>query len=259
MTKFSTLLEALLQDRVRKVHRIALGGLVAIVVTAAWMMIFESLSLSNGDLLGIIGGWSFVVYAALFISLSQTSERAYMSDMIRLIPVSDMKLYTANLLATIIAFIYGVLIQVALHLVGLLISFQGWASLFKDIPTHVSDLNGMPMPIVIFLVLLLIFAIVVATWTTISFIHLVSVSIALYLPAARQHGIQILLYIVATIGILHVLSLIARASDSNSNMFQTSNTVLGSFTFNLVGILLIILIESALNIVMMKKWVETTV
>lgn len=256
MTKFSSVFGALLSGRIRRVHQVALTGLIAIVVTTAWTMIPGNFDLANGDLFGIIGGWSFVVYLVLFVEMARFTERAFVSDSIRLMPLNDTKLYLANLTASMVAFLYGVLLQVLLHVVGGLLSWHAFSKTLSEM--WVAHPGNYPIWVIVLSILCLMFLVLVMMWTTISLIHLVTTSISLFLPASRQKAVQVILYIFVTFVILYIAQLVFRAPTGTMSALHTTSTGAGPVLINLIWIAVVIVIESLLNVLMLKRWVETS-
>ncbi|WP_311735543.1 ABC transporter permease [Lacticaseibacillus paracasei] len=172
-------------------------------------------------------------------------ERVWVNNYYRSVPTTNLKLYTANLLATCLSF----LIYAAFEGVVLLaLAVTRWGI---NLPT------GDPMTVLvemgIFLIVLGIFI-----WAFISLVHLLSVTIMAFLPETRIRLVQWIIYLVVIIVASFIFDQVQRLfllpfGGYDSNTLTGSSSVLVGIGIFIVTILLI----SAVNVYLLEKWVET--
>ncbi|MGO2671167.1 MAG: ABC transporter permease [Lacticaseibacillus paracasei] len=180
-----------------------------------------------------------------FVRLAIIQERVWVNNYYRSVPTTNLKLYTANLLATCLSF----LIYAAFEGVVLLaLAVTRWGI---NLPT------GDPMTVLvemgIFLIVLGIFI-----WAFISLVHLLSVTIMAFLPETRIRLVQWIIYLVVIIVASFIFDQVQRLfllpfGGYDSNTLTGSSSVLVGIGIFIVTILLI----SAVNVYLLEKWVET--
>ncbi len=160
-------------------------------------------------------------------------------------PTTNLKLYTANLLATCLSFLFYAAIE---GIVLFALAVMRWG---MHVPT------GGPVTTLAEMVVLLI-ALGIFIWAFISLVHLLSVTIMAFLPETRirlvQWGIYLVVIIVASTIFDQVQRLILMPFGGYDNDALTGASSIG------VGIVVFIiatLLISAVNVYLLEKWVET--
>lgn len=234
-----------------------------------WVVAFELLMLVISGLWQAIRG-DFHAYTPFFtlcgfmmipgvvslVMLAVQNERTTMTETYRLIPISDWKLYLLNLGASLANQIYLWLVQGILFGITLLIGHNSLEKVFNGVPEGLSQLNsevnlvqfGLTAIVVGILSLLLI-------WSTISLVHFVTNAASSFLPRFRQNVVNVIIYIIVmALAIRLVSALIGGLS------FLSSQAINGGVIDNMwVGIavmVIVTLIEGALNVWILSKWVE---
>ncbi|WP_261809877.1 hypothetical protein [Levilactobacillus humaensis] len=258
MTSFGRIFKVLTRSKFREANLLLLIQLIAIAVSLVWILITGTLSTTS--LLQAVSSWAGVTYVVGFYLIARRSEQAYTQDTFRLIPVEETRLYLGNLLSSFVMFFYIVGVEVLLHLAGIGI---GWNVLRKDMGSifsaHPVDLGpNSPWDIakVAMIIALLLLVVLILMWTTITFVHLVVSATSNFLPSASKRLVNFVLYIV-------VIFLVVRVAAFLIVLFSkvTSSFSIGSGLMNLWlpigGMVLVIVIESAASVFLLKKWVET--
>jgi len=108
----------------------------------------------------------------------------------------------------------------------------------------------------IFIGLLLMgLAMVILGWTTISLVHLVVSATNNFLPNVSRRAINVVLYVVVIYLVVRVaIFMLHEVNNLGSFMSSGGQT---QFAINIVGILVVALIEGVINVFLLKKWVET--
>ncbi|KIO96450.1 ABC transporter, permease protein [Levilactobacillus brevis] len=112
MTSFGSLFKVLGMQRFRKMNYVAGLSLAAIFVSLLWS--WFTTGISSGQVFSVTESWLGLASMVVWILLAIDNEHVYTRDTFRLIPVSDMKLYLTNLLASLSAFVYFGLIHLVL-------------------------------------------------------------------------------------------------------------------------------------------------
>jgi len=103
--------------------------------------------------------------------------------------------------------------------------------------------------------LLMGLALVILGWTTISLVHLVVSATNNFLPNVSRRAINVVLYVVVIYLVVRVASFMLHEVNNLGGILSTGGQ--GQFILNIVGILVIAVIEAVINIFLLKKWVET--
>lgn len=253
MTKFTSLVPALLRGRFKAINRIIVLMLIAIVVTEIYMGFQSGFSNLGIGLQTYTVFWSSIGSLIVFIRLSMFDEKVYQNDAIRLIPASDTKIYLSSLCTTVIGFLYFMVVQFVLKVVTSLIAGNSIIDIFKQSFSTSGMGTGQGVATILIAVLIAIVAIMMV-WTTISLIHLIMLSIDAFLPIGRQRIIRGILYVVISLGII-------RLGVAFFSMYDTlmNGLSLGwGAAFSFLGVLaLVVVIESVANVLLMNKFVET--
>ncbi len=251
MTSFGRLLVTLWQEKNRTMYQMTGFGLIALVV-------FTIYGLFNGGSLSIMSHISMVVFMlltiVLFILLARDQEHVWTSNKYRLIPVSDTKLYLANVLATVLTFVYFYILELVIMVICDISEISSLTNIGNGYWPQL--LSGQ----------LLMLAFLLFGWVFISTIHFVIVSVSAFLPAFRQRLIRVVLAIVIFIVVVNIVNCLQKLmSQILSNMFSSSLLGVSASTqlttALLLGTLYFVIstvVLSALNVYLMKRWVETS-
>lgn len=255
MTKFTQLTKTLLWDRFKRINRIMLLMLLAIVVTLIASAFTHGFSNLSDSLMGTTAFWSFIAFWAVVIRLAMLNESIYTHDSNRLIPVTDIKLYSSSLCASLLSFLYFEVIQFVLGFVTSL--WKNSTSNYHITSNIGTSINGTPAWVSVLILVLILIAGTVMMWTTISIIHLIMMSIATYLPVGRQRIIRAILYIIVTLIIVRLtvgaFAIFNNIINFNNLQFGVVNELLA-----LLAVVLMVVIESVINVLLMNRFVETT-
>ncbi|GAW71296.1 hypothetical protein C5L28_000275 [Lentilactobacillus parakefiri] len=261
MTSFYDLLKPLTRPKLRIINRIILIDVIAIVLT----LIYE---VYRGDLatdspLGITVSFSVVVGIVAFVLVSRNSEHLFVSDAYRLIPASDTKLYSVNLLSSFIVMVYGGITQLILWLIAAIPFWGDFGDAFKQLfhytATHADRPNFVKNMILMTIgVVLLTIAATLLLWVSLTLIHLSGNALTAFLPDARQKFFRFVLYVVVIVAFLYVSSIIDNRVDGVLNHFFNMNgSVIMSLYYATIYLLGFTALESVGNVYLLKHWVET--
>lgn len=259
MTEFMGLSKNLIRDKWKTMNWIVVIELIAFVVIYLLRIITGGF---NGDMMPsyFIGLFAFETVVVSFVGmimLARSNERVFTSNNYRLIPVSDTKLYFSNILTTFLAYIYLQIIEAILGNIVMFISGVR-ANDLMGIGQIASEDYMTMFEIIIFLILGIIL-----TWTGITVIHFLINWISGFLPFARQGIITFVLYIVVTFIALTVFNLTTGKVISfiyqniSPQGIMNFNQLNGVIWLSLGISLVWIIIFTALNIYLLKRWTET--
>ena len=222
--------------------------IVTLVATAVSLLVgmFSGEAKITLDLgLSFLFGYAVLGGFVFFVRLATMQERVWVNNYYRSVPTTNLKLYTANLLATCLSFLFYAAIE---GIVLFALAVMRWG---MHVPT------GGPVTTLAEMVVLLI-ALGIFIWTFISLVHLLSVTIMAFLPETRirlvQWGIYLVVIIVASTIFDQVQRLILMPFGGYDNDALTGASSIG------VGIVVFIiatLLISAVNVYLLEKWVET--
>ncbi|UIF29029.1 ABC transporter permease [Levilactobacillus brevis] len=249
MTSFGALFKVLGRNRFRLMNWAILGELAVIVATLLWR--FATAGIQGGDTFWAVMGWSLLAFIVVFVLLAVQTERVYTRDTYRLLPLGETKLYLTDLLTSLVMFVYFGVIQAVFYLVAEMIDNQYLTTWLLSGP---SDTTQQMVKAMIGLSGVLL-ALAIMGWTTISFIHLVVSVTNNFLPTASRRLINIVLYIVMIILVVWVAGYLVDGVNHVGELFSATGNA--GFLVNIVGFLVVAAIEAGLNIVLLKKWVET--
>ncbi|VDG18952.1 ABC transporter permease [Lactobacillus sp.] [Lactiplantibacillus mudanjiangensis] len=257
MTSFGAVFKAVNRLKFRQMNLLIVLELLAIVVTTIWTAIRGEYS--NMTVFTTAMGWSTVPAFVGVILIAIRHEKVYTADSYRLIPVEETKFYTINLLSSLANIVYLAVVQLGIYIISMLFGWQELTSMAKDMttPAHIEAdwvLMGLS-----FLVLVLVLNMVF--WSTISFVHLVTSSASTFLPKFRQGVLNLIVYVIVVFLTLRVSGLIGSGINwISQQMFNTSN-MYNDFGRQIwviiIAMVLVILIEGAINVLCLKRWVET--
>lgn len=245
MTNPWTLITTMFRKKAASVHIVIGIQLIATVVSMIgllWQHQFDATA-------PMVFSASFATIAVivLFILLSRRTERVWTSNVYRLIPTSDTRLYLANICSTLLDFLYFIILEVVIITACSLTNIGA-----VNFPT---DQSIFPYAASISILML---ALIIYGWVFISLVHLIGRAITSFLPEGHHKIVNLVLYVVVVAIVWKILDMI----DSGRNMLFSSlynndnHIVFGVLSFS--GYLLImIVIMSLLNIYLLKNWVET--
>ncbi|MFC6182245.1 ABC transporter permease [Lactiplantibacillus daowaiensis] len=253
MTSFGSLFKAMSRDKFRQMNQLLALELIATVVTLIWVAIKGEFSSST--LMFATMGWAPLPSVVGVIILAFGIEKTYTADSFRLMPVEETKLYSTNLLTSLVNLVYFTIIQAVVCSIAVSIAFfsDGGASMMGNMPPAraMTDFVGMLIAVV---VLYLILNLLI--WSTISFVHLITRAASSFLPKMRQQVVNIVIYVVVIFltlrlsgFIIHGVAWVSRVAFSNNDWSQ--------IWVSIVAMAVVILIEGAINVICLKKWVET--
>ena len=255
MTSSFSLFKVMGQTKVRRINWLIILELIATVVTTLWTAI--SGNFSSVSLFYAFCSWAIFPYLIGVILVAIVAEKAYTSDTYRLIPISNWKFYAMNLLSSLAAFIYLVLVQVVLYALTAAIGWSSLSDSYEQMQLMMSQ-YGMSFNFwaAAGTILGLSLVINILAWSTISLIHLVMNSASNFLPKARQRVVNIIVYVIVIFLTLRIVTfLFGWLSNLMYTAFGSSN--IDSLWLGILVMVVAIVLESALNIVMINKWVET--
>lgn len=256
MTSFGSLFKTLFKERFRDMNFFLMINIIAILVT----IVVQSFSggIDKSAPLAITLMWSMLAFIIAFVRLSVIQERTYTRDSYRLIPVSDTKFYSANLLATFVGYLYVVVAQFVFYLVS---AIPNWSE-YSQVLTNMAMINGrasFDAPNFITGVLALtcfMLAILILSWTTITLIHLVSRSASNFLPSTGRKVMNVIIYVAVIWLVIKVVNFAVDQMSNSVNMLFDANYST-NFALNIVIFLIIAAVESVVSVYLMNNWVET--
>lgn len=254
MTSTGSLIKTFWRQKARIIHGAVGIELIFIILTGIYNLfkgswsdsLPSSLTLDYGSVAGFV----------VFVLLAQKMERNWVANSYRLIPTSDTKLYCANVAATFLSYLYFMVLQVILLAVSALKFFIDGEASF-DFPAEAWQylLGGA----LIFLSLLLF------AWVFITLIHFLTTTISAFLPTIRQKLFRFILIIAVIIITLIAANWIDTGAQA---IFQwllsglgmaaptDANILLGLY-LSAGYLLLSVIVMSAINVYLLKHWVET--
>ncbi|WP_125567505.1 hypothetical protein [Companilactobacillus insicii] len=256
MTSFGSLFKTMFKEKFRDMNFFLMINLIAIVVSII-VTAFQG-GMNRSASLAITIGWSMLAYLIAFVRLSILQERKFVRDSYRLIPISDTKLYLANLVTSLVNYIYVVIAQIVFYLVA---AIPNWSE-YSDALNMMAMVNGRatfdaPNAIMgVIALLCLSLVILILSWTTISLIHLASRSASNFLPSTGRKVMNIVIYVVVILLVLKVVGFVTDQLNNSVNMIFNSNYT-ANFAVTILVFLVVAAIEAAINIYLMSNWVET--
>ncbi|WP_125763616.1 ABC transporter permease [Levilactobacillus mulengensis] len=251
MTSFGSVFKVMSKDRFRTTSKVILAELAVIAVTLLWSV--ATRGVSSGEFFGVTASWSGPAFLAVFILMSVANEHVYTRDTYRLIPVGETKLYTTNLLSSFVMYLYFGIVQVVLYTITASID----ADFIKGILDGITgpEYTNLEAGKIVIGLLLMGLAMVILGWTTISLVHLVVSATNNFLPNVSRRAINVVLYVVVIYLVVRVAGFMLHEVNNLGGIMSTGGQ--GQFILNIVGILVIAVIEAVINIFLLKKWVET--
>lgn len=262
MTTFSKLTGLFFRQRAKTVHFTIAIILGAMVLSLIFRLFTGDHYLDPTDPAGFTSSYALLGGIVLFILLARRNEQVWTSSAYRLIPTTSWRLYAANILSTILLFVYYVVAIGLIVTVLALVAGQG----LPHVGSYGSTIVGVAA---IFL------SILIWLWVFISLIHLATEAVSNFLPDTRQKLVRFFIYVVVIIVTLIVMNYIEKGlgfitgdvgnyiGHSFDVAVDTSSAGL-NFSGHLdalylaVGYLLALAaIVSAANLYLLSHWTET--
>ncbi|WP_341779348.1 ABC transporter permease [Levilactobacillus sp. HBUAS70063] len=249
MTSFGAIFKVLGRSRFRLMNWLILAELAVMAATLLWR--FATAGVQGGETFWSVLSWSVLGFIVAFVLLSIQTERVYTRDTYRLLPLGETKLYLTDLLTSLVMFVYFGVIQVVFYAVAEVFDNRYLTAWLKAAsgPTYSSE-QSLKALVGIAAVGL---ALAILGWTTVSFIHLVVSVTNNFLPVTSRRLINIILYLVMIVLVVWIAGYLVDAANHVGDLL-TGGT---GFLVNIVAFLVVAAIEAGLNIVFLKKWVET--
>lgn len=245
MTNTLTPIRTMVRQKASRVHMVVGIQLVATIISLIWIILKHQFIRSG--LIGISVSYAMIAMFATFILLALSTERVWNDNFFRLIPISDAKLYLANIGSTFFTFIYFLALEIIINVIFMLTDLPDAA-----FPAHsLAYGNGG---------LVFALSLILGGWVLISLIHLIGRSLTIFLPEARHKLINLILYAVVAVGVFKLLGMATNLLNSTFSFLYTGrlNTDLINVLFIYCGFILVsAVIMSLINIYLLNKWVET--
>ncbi|MFB9770324.1 ABC transporter permease [Lactiplantibacillus modestisalitolerans] len=205
----------------------------------------------------MLSGWFFIPIAIGVVLLAVDQERAAVKPTFRMIPIADWQFYLVNILASLAVQLYVWLVQFALLGLSFALAWKR-IRIRASMVTDMLDLQwtasinwwqvGLQAVVVAILATLVI-------WSTITFIHYASNATNGWLPRFQQHFLNVILTIVIIYVAFRLAAILIGMVSFLSSQALTGGSVTSVWTGAAV-MLVTIIVESALNVWLLQKWVE---
>lgn len=253
MTNFKSLFKVLWQPKFRSVNHFLFFNLLAVVLT----MVYEIWNGGFADLemVGPVVFWGGLFGFAAFCWLTWISEHALVADSYRLLPSGDVKLYIANQVSSLAALVYMGLVEGVLLLVGTAMNgsaVRQWLRANLHLSLTAQDWHQIQvygLSIVAWAV-----ATIIWVWVFITLIHFATEAISAFIPGRSQKLVKGILAVVLIWAVVAFLNWITKISDRLFGLITQSGTY--STVFDFAGLVVAIVLVSALNVYLMRRWVE---
>lgn len=256
MTKFSSLFKAMSGSKFRSIHQLMLLELAAVAVSSVWSLVRGDFS--SATLFYSVMGWSIIPYVVSFVLLAVRNEQAFTRDTFRLAPITDSLFYAANILSTVVSFLYLLVLQAVLMVVTGLIGWSTLSPMYDGMQTSLQFSVFGTNPVGVCLGMLTIMLVIyLLAWSTVSLVHLITSAASNYLPRARQRVVNGIVYVIMIVLTFRVVTYLMGQVAWISTSLMGGNTT-SSWWIGVLVMLLIIVVETAANIFLLNKWVETT-
>lgn len=258
MTSFYSLLKSLTRPKITLMNRILLIDVIAIVLTILYQVYRGTMG--NETPIADTMSYGMVVGFAAFVLLSRNSEHIFVSDSYRLIPASDTKLYSVNLLSSFIGLMYAGIIQAILIFVTAIPFWNDVMKSLKDFADYTADKPDFLRNLLFTGTGALVLGIAanILLWTSITLIHLTGNALTAFLPDSRQKFFRFVLYVVVVVAFLYVSSIVVNRVDGViDHFFNLSGDTIASLYYATVYLLGFAALESVGSVYLLKHWVET--
>lgn len=258
MTSFSHAFRVMWRPKFRSMNQLLFFNLIAVVITMLYQI--WQLGLANLEMITTVMGWGAVFGFVAFVLLTRQNEQMLVSDTYRLLPTGDTKLYLANLVTSLVALVYVGVVQVVLVLIGTAMTgktIRNWFQTNVNFQMNAADLRNLALygTTSVFWVV----AIVLWIWVFVNLIHFGTNTISAFLPNVQQRIVKVVLAVILTWVAIRFMSWIAHLESQVYNHFTTVSDITlnaSGIWLDLLSLFVAIAVVAALNIFMMKRWVE---
>ena len=250
MTKLMALTLNMARNKVKTIHGLfGIYVLVTLVLSAYQTLRYHVK----------IGGWieyaevvgAFATFIVFLIIVIRT-EKILDSSTYRLIPITEGKLYTANIVSTIVAFLYFELLNLIFTFLLNPVSFIRGLN---------STLNDTPLSILLIMVAM-IFAMFVLIVALVTLMHLVNSVGTTFLPAIGQKITRVVMVVLSIVVVSYVfggLQYLVSLIFTRTQVFNSDNGFWVATALSPVYVLALALVISAVNMYLLRNWVEIKV
>ncbi|EQM53454.1 ABC transporter permease [Lactiplantibacillus plantarum EGD-AQ4] len=255
MTNSWSLFKALSWPRFRQMNLLVGVEIIAVLVTSLWTAIKGNFS--GATLFYNLSAWMILPLAVGFILLAVANEKTFRSGTFQLLPVSDWKMYTINLVASLANIIYVWLLQVILMAITIGI---GWQDLMGGLTTTsilFSQFSASGVTKFVLGTLLVLVLVTLLIWSTIATCHFITNAAKGFLPKFRQQFVNVIITVVVIYVAFRLASLLMNMISYLSSQLVNQGQVDSLWVGSLI-MLIVILVEGAINVFMQHKWVEPT-
>lgn len=252
MSDFVGLSKNLIWEKWKLINWILGIDLIALIGICLWMLIKGNLD-SNTAIGTTLISFSIINFIS-FIMLSRVNERILTSNNYRLIPSTDTKLYLGNILTTFLVFVYLQILEGIINAIIYLLAGQ-------DIESYLNMSGSINFGTLVQMILLIVL-IPFLIWSAITLVHLLISFISGFLPFGSQRFVKFILYLIVIWAGVYVFRIITESIfkmiNSTLNQGISSLSQFNAVTWIGLGVIFAwIVIISAINIYLQKRWVET--
>jgi hypothetical protein len=241
MTTFPQLMKSMLKKRINFVHKAFGVYLLIALITCAYQTVVHDLPFKAWPLFTVSYAMGLGVVAFILIALMQ--ERVWTSPRYRLLPITETKLYLANVLSNFLSSLYLVILSL------IPVFLMNPANFIYVLQDGTKYSNSGEIAVTAFILL----ALPAYTWCFISMIHLLTNAISDFLPVNGQRVFRVIL-------VIAILYFIAKTSELIGSFINFSHINVSAFDATLyatpIWFLLIWAIISIINIYLLKNWVQ---
>lgn len=255
------LFKQLLKDKNARMYRLLGIELVVLLLGLGWLWLSAARHPNATNLMAFAGMvWVFSTMVLVGL-LAKIHEHLLVANRYRLIPTTDTRLYCLNLLTSFIAMLYFTVIQFVLFAISTLITLGSFSKFFAGFITSFQGHNALASEdFKYFLLSVALFAIIIFyVWVFISTVHFVGRTLSVFLPERSQKYGRGVLYIAVVWLSMKVLQLLINVlTPVVQGLASPGRVGLDTGFAAMIAVLVfLIIVLSALNIYLMKHWVET--
>lgn len=277
MTKFWTLFRELFKQKSKTAYWVfliqAAAGLVSLLISATTTPNFKDAQIFGNSIPWFLAWilmyiliflmYSFLADPIFLLMTAWKNEKINRSQTWRLVPMNDGKIYLCNSLSSFCSFIYLLIMQAVVGLIGFIIVYASSNEIRKAIAEglhkefvvdHVADID-----ISNFLILILFMILLGLFWYVIvSFLHFTSRAILDFLPMASNKLIIFIIraavLIVVVYFLIYSFELISEIGINPS--FIQGNPFISNMAPSIISLAILDLLIGAANYVLINKFVE---
>ncbi|MCM2587238.1 ABC transporter permease [Lactiplantibacillus plantarum] len=255
MTSSWSLFKALSWPRFKQMSLLLGIEALAVIVTSLWTAIKGNFTAAT--LFYNLCAWMALPLIVGFILLAVSNEKFFRAGTFWLLPISDWRRYTINLVVSLVNIVYVWLVQVILFCLTLWI---GWNELMGGLTSaslFFSQFDAGSAVQFALGTLLVLVLVTILIWSTITLCHFVTNATKGFLPRFRQRFVNVIITVVVIYVAFRLanllISMVSFLSSQLVNQGQIDSLWVGSLVM-----LAVILVEGVLNTLMLQKWVEPT-